>query len=164
MRGSISPCTECGNPRKKQSRSGLCRLCWKIKKQSTKLECQCGRTIMCRGMCERCYHRWRYINIVGLKKQKLLYGKQWRTDLKKEIMSHYGALCACCGESEIVFLSIDHINGDGYQRRKLEHGAGQKFYYWLKKNGFPSDFQILCFNCNWAKRLGECPHNARVIT
>ena len=31
--------------------------------------------------------------------------------------------------------------------------------YWLEKNNFPSGFQILCWNCNFAKgSLGKCPH------
>lgn len=35
------------------------------------------------------------------------------------IYSHYGRECKCCGETEPIFLTLDHINDDGSaQRRK----------------------------------------------
>lgn len=38
-------------------------------------------------------------------------------------------------------------------------GSGTQFYYWLKKNNYPKDYQILCLNCNCTKSLnkGELP-------
>lgn len=59
------------------------------------------------------------------------------------------------------FLTIDHINGDGWQHRQIEGiQPGTQLYRWLKRNGFPKDrFQLLCFNCNCAKSIyGVCPH------
>jgi hypothetical protein len=33
---------------------------------------------------------------------------------------------------------------------------------WLKNSGYPPGFQVLCFNCNFAKhRKGQCPHHHR---
>src|SRR5262245_47553294 len=32
--------------------------------------------------------------------------------------AHYGTECACCGETHIEFLGIDHINGGGHKHRK----------------------------------------------
>lgn len=76
--------------------------------------------------------------------------------LKVEVLSHYGGVCICCGESEVEFLCIDHVNNDGNKHRKE---IEMPIYRWLKKQGFPKDgFQILCFNCNHAKRFGVCPH------
>lgn len=68
--------------------------------------------------------------------------------------------CACCGEKEIKFLGIDHINNDGAaDRKRIGRGGGASFYYYLKKNGFPKGYQVLCHNCNFAKGLyGRCPH------
>ena len=78
--------------------------------------------------------------------------------LKFETIEFYGGKCACCGEGHIQFLTIDHINGDGAERRERE-GLGGALYQWLKKNGYPSGFQVLCYNCNCAKRDGDhCPH------
>ena len=67
--------------------------------------------------------------------------------------------CACCGEKTVTFLTIDHINNDGAEKRKT-HGAGVGFYYYLKKRGFPTGYQILCFNCNCGRAInkGTCPH------
>lgn len=56
------------------------------------------------------------------------------------------------------FLSIDHINGDGYIDRRL--GDGDHIWNQLKRNKYPNTFQILCFNCHNAKtHYGYCPHS-----
>lgn len=86
-------------------------------------------------------------------------GRKYRMKIKFNILSHYGGECACCGETRWEFLTIDHINGNGTEHRKVV-GQGTKFYRWLIKNNFPSDYQVLCMNCNWALgKWGYCPHN-----
>jgi hypothetical protein len=76
------------------------------------------------------------------------------------VFEHYGDQCACCGEADRTFLTLDHINNDGAKQRR-ELGRGLGFRGWLVKQGFPSGFQILCWNCNCAKwRVGICPHEA----
>ncbi len=66
--------------------------------------------------------------------------------------------CVCCGESEMLFLSLDHIHGGGNEDRKVR-GSGVKLYTKLRKAGYPGGFQVLCFNCNMAKgSFGTCPH------
>lgn len=72
--------------------------------------------------------------------------------------------CACCGESNEAFLTIDHVNNDGNKYR--DRGGGH-FTSWLKARGWPTDveLQILCFNCNCARERmpGKvCPH--RIVT
>lgn len=73
------------------------------------------------------------------------------------VMSNYGGACICCGENNIKFLTIDHINNDG---NKMNTNDRQNIYYWIKKNNFPKDLQIMCWNCNMGKRMnkGVCPH------
>lgn len=90
---------------------------------------------------------------------------KYRGKVKAEVLSRYGGVCRCCGEDESVFLSIDHINGDGAQHRKQGlKASGLSFYQWLRKNGYPEGFQVLCYNCNFAKRTGdECPHRKIVM-
>lgn len=79
--------------------------------------------------------------------------------LRDDIFNHYGRACTCCGENNIKFLCIDHINGGGNKHREKVGGSGSKTYQWLRKNNYPKGFQVLCHNCNMAKGLyGECPH------
>lgn len=69
--------------------------------------------------------------------------------------------CACCGEGDIGFLTIDHTHGGGNAHRR-EVGGGNNLLVWLKKQGYPEGFQVLCFNCNAGRYWngGECPHAA----
>lgn len=87
-------------------------------------------------------------------------GRKYALRIKLETLAHYGGSCACCGETEPTFLSIDHIEGGGTKHRKaLRTGGGHTFYRWLRKNGYPKEFQILCMNCQFGKAiLGICPH------
>lgn len=89
--------------------------------------------------------------------------RKYHLKCKLECLVHYSTnppKCACCGESEIRFLSIDHINGGGTKhRRQIGIGGGATMYLWLKKNNYPKGFQVLCYNCNMAKGFyGICPH------
>jgi hypothetical protein len=82
--------------------------------------------------------------------------KEWQRKLRAEVLETLGGKCVCCGESEPKFLAIDHINGDGAEHRRK---IGKGIYSWLKKNGYPPGFQLLCHNCNIAKSFyGACPH------
>ena len=77
------------------------------------------------------------------------------------VMAYGGYQCACCGETEPLFLTIDHINNDGNKHRKKFQSRGDGLYKWLKHNNYPEGFQVLCMNCNHGKRRngGICPHN-----
>ena len=80
--------------------------------------------------------------------------------LRQEILEAYGEKCECCGEDEPQFLSIDHTNNDGAEHRKTVKNV----YLWLRKNGFPRDgFRLLCYNCNFGRRLGDCPHKSKIV-
>jgi hypothetical protein len=78
---------------------------------------------------------------------------------RRGCLAAYGGYCRCCGESDPAFLVIDHIAGGGNQHRKSIGNASKAFYHWLRNNGYPPGFQVLCANCNTAKsRPGGCPH------
>jgi hypothetical protein len=88
--------------------------------------------------------------------------------LREEVLAAYGgSICECCGETTVQFLAIDHIDGNGSAHRKQLReqgiGAGAGFYKWLRDNGFPSGFRVLCHNCNSAYGYyGYCPHQETV--
>lgn len=81
--------------------------------------------------------------------------------LRAAAIAAYGAKCVCCGETEDVFLTIDHANNDGAEHRR-ELGTNSVLR-WLAKHGYPEGFQVLCFNCNLgrAKNGGVCPHEEK---
>ena len=100
--------------------------------------------------------RWRKLHPGHHNAIQKAYGNR----VKALVMNKYGGqFCQCCGESNMKFLTIDHIYGGGTKHRQETHG-GRDFYIWLKKNGFPPGFQVLCYNCNCGrgKNGGECPH------
>lgn len=72
--------------------------------------------------------------------------------------------CACCGQKERDFLTIDHIKGGG-NRDSSELGiprGGSSLYRWLIRNGYPPGFQVLCINCNLSKaKHGACIHQMK---
>ena len=85
---------------------------------------------------------------------------------KVEMLTHYSGgipKCACCGETLIEFLTIDHIQG----RKAFGHPralCGEALHRWIRKNEYPSGFQVLCWNCNAAKGMfGGCPHQKERI-
>jgi len=101
--------------------------------------------------------KWRKNHKEKVSKWNKVYGKKYRDKNRELVFDHYGRQCACCGEKELKFLSIDHIDGNGTRHRKEIHG---KINAWLVKNNFPKGFQTLCFNCNWGRyrNNGICPH------
>lgn len=96
-------------------------------------------------------------------------GRDYWVALRDEVIMAYGGYrCACCGEAERAFLTIDHIFNDGAKHRRSMgysgngEGASSATLSWLKKHGFPAGFQVLCSNCNFGKFInkGVCPHKA----
>lgn len=79
---------------------------------------------------------------------------------KTEALAAYGTICQCCGEGDIEFLALDHIHGDGAQRRRNGERTGNVLYMRLRKQGWPTGYQVLCHNCNHSKGAGPaCSHD-----
>ena len=85
-----------------------------------------------------------------------------RQETRREALAAYSdnpPFCACCKEHRLEFLSIDHINGGGRQERLATGVRGFQFYRWLKRNGFPKGYRVLCHNCNQSIGFyNYCPH------
>ena len=109
------------------------------------------------------------------------YTNQWRKDhperwreivnnsnakVKVRVLSHYSdgvPACACYKKTSLVFLTLDHIDGDGAAKRRTAGSRGGVSYYrHLIRQGFPDGYRVLCWNCNAAYAMtGTCPHLTR---
>lgn len=92
-----------------------------------------------------------------------------RLDAVKRLL---GGACACCRETEIEFLTLDHVNDDGKHEPRTKLGARAHLsYYKRAERAFKSgdeaaiakirnEFQVLCENCNHSKHHGNgvCVH------
>lgn len=71
----------------------------------------------------------------------------------------YGGSCQCCGEDNVVFLSLDHIRGGGTEERTKTKKVGGSLYKKLRREPVDDRYQVLCYNCNFAKGdRSDCPH------
>lgn len=114
------------------------------------------------GYKSRCKVCYRVLYGVKAKQYNAAQAKKSR-ELRLQILKVYspdGPCCACCGESILEFLAIDHIDGKGSEhRRQLGVRGGYKFYKWIVDNNYPPGFRILCHNCNFTRGIyGYCPH------
>jgi hypothetical protein len=86
--------------------------------------------------------------------------KDRRSVLRAEMLHAYGWQCACCGETEERFLTLEHTRRDGAIHKRTV-GTGVAVWRDLRKRGWPQDgsYTLLCWNCNCATANGEpCPH------
>jgi thiol-disulfide isomerase/thioredoxin len=133
--------------KKKNGHSSWCKPCRKYQTQDQEKKAASTKA-------------WRDRNIEYAKKKGRDYYKFLKAELVSEWLSEYGGKCQCCGENNPLFLTVEHLNGDGQKHRK-EVGTGVNLLIDLKKNGWPKDkYTILCFNCNSGKARngGTCPH------
>jgi hypothetical protein len=90
--------------------------------------------------------------------RKKVYWKEYSWGLRLQVFAGYGGCCNCCGEIEPLFLSLDHVTGDGGDHR-AQRGNGVLVLLDVIKEGFPDRYQVLCYNCHMAKDFhGGCPH------
>ena len=146
----------------------VCKVCKQAKPETDYYRNGAGYL---QGKCKPCfmirtkaYYRANHAKIRPAENAKMV---EVRKRVKDAVFAAYGGyICACCGETEKAFLTLDHVNNDGSKHRRevigKRYGAGFQTYSLLAKTGFPSGFQVLCMNCNWGKRLnGVCPHKVR---
>lgn len=105
-----------------------------------------------RAKCDRCRAGFRRVEQRKQRRKKL------------QTLEMYGGECACCGEKNPWFLTIDHINRDGAEeRRQIGKGRVPSYSTYLKEKR--DDLQVLCFNCNCAREhnQGVCPHKIEEV-
>lgn len=92
-------------------------------------------------------------------------GRKWVS--KQDLIAAYGGVCACCGETEAAFLTLDHVGGGGGKHRQTFRDKGQNHVQHirqeLKAAGWPRDkYRLLCMNCQFGYMHGRtCPHQLR---
>ena len=146
------------------TRSEKRRLIWK-EREANNLCVYCGNIEPKKGKkgCQKCLE-----NKVSITKKFCKNNKekinQYRLSVKHDVIKKYGGKCACCGEQQILFLTIDHKNNDGNIDRMKTYGIKNPptttWYLKLKREELRNDLQVLCFNCNLGKHInhGICPH------
>lgn len=84
-----------------------------------------------------------------------LLGRTRRKLLKERLFKAYGNKCACCGEANPAFLTLEHKNGNGRAEGKSQE---TRWKIAIRAND-PTKYEILCFNCNIGRGIyGVCPH------
>lgn len=100
-----------------------------------------------RATCKDCFNRER---------------RKERSALLVDALMHYsdGSMqCACCGESRVEFLTLDHIEGRSALGNKKKWSSISILYGLTGKSSWPKDLRVLCYNCNLSRgRYGYCPH------
>ena len=77
--------------------------------------------------------------------------KQRAKENEKELFRLMKNMCKCCGETDPMYLQIDHVKNDGYLD-KNQSGSRICVKYKMKLyHENPKRFQLLCANCNVAK-------------
>lgn len=96
-------------------------------------------------------------------------GREYNKKIKYEVLTRYSGIvgvpiCAYpyCEIVDIDMLCVDHIDNNGNEHRRgiKKVGGGRAIYMWIKKNNFPSGFQVLCWNHNAKKGLGRIKKDA----
>jgi hypothetical protein len=116
--------------------SYTCIECWDNTKDG---KCRrCGGFLV-DGKCQRCKEA----------------DKRKHQKIRVAVLRFFGNKCACCGISESIFLTLDHVNNDGNEhRRKVGQNRIYRLaYYDIMKGTQPVGLQLLCWNCNSAKHI-----------
>jgi hypothetical protein len=75
-------------------------------------------------------------------------------DTRLKVIEKYGGRCACCGESEPAFLTVDRPRS---VKGRSETEA--KEYARLLREPRRKGLRLTCFNCKF-RRAKVCPHRA----
>lgn len=140
--------------RGKNYRQHTCMDCHRIRCADKERKLRRKNPEVYRDACRAHYHRNK--KTIAQNRRKIYL------NLCDEVFQAYGGYkCVCCGETEKSMLTMDHVNNDGSKhRRELKLRWSKTMYHWIKTHGFPSTFQVLCYNCNLSKfrNNGICAH------
>jgi hypothetical protein len=161
-------CIKCTNPRKETS--VYCEECTNaLVSRSSKrrmdnivkeLCAKCGKNPPKFGRveCEACIEK-RHTGYISNKENRATKNKIKYQELQDKVYVGYGDKCKCCSGTNRDYFTIDHVNNDGAEHRKIIGRGNLILLQWLIDNNFPEGFQILCANCHLVKTRGiTCSH------
>lgn len=102
------------------------------------------------------------------------YNRIRNLERKRLVLEYYSNSkieCVKCHESDILTLSIDHIDGHGLEHLRSQNiCGGNSLHRWLIKHNFPQGYQTLCMCCQFIKEaeaserrhICDTPSQARV--
>lgn len=152
---NVNRCKQCLHEKRSRATSAMLLRLRGIKADRTEKSCcRCG---VVKKRCD--YHKLKRAKD-GMqpicKECQFEQNRDYQVARKIRVIDHYssGAMKCCrCGFRDLRALSIDHIDGGGYQERmSLDGGGGFKFYDRLEKT-WPDGLQVLCMNCQFIKRV-----------
>jgi hypothetical protein len=122
--------------------------------------------------------RERYASDASLREKKKLESFLRYCQKRDEVVVHLGGRCyspTCLwinddgskGCTDKRCLQIDHVHGNGAKLRKSARSEhGETFYKKVLKSVPGEDYQLLCANCNWIKRVlnNELPKSKYSMT
>lgn len=79
------------------------------------------------------------------------HGVAYRERLKRRFFEMYGDTCAGCGFDNPKALTLDHVNHNGNKERR-EMGERGPYRRATEKHR-PEEYQVLCMNCQFIKRV-----------
>jgi hypothetical protein len=117
---------------------------------------------------------WRHRNEV-VERRKEFYRKNaarmsrnaavFKGHVRRATRAYLGNKCACCGETEQEFLSVDHVRNNGAKHRREKGREAWMWEVWkaIKEKRIVTEYQLMCFNCNFSKHFGKgvCAHKRR---
>lgn len=113
---------------------------------------RCG----CLGRCKICTPQTEETKRIGrTDNYNIKRVQKSHTKLKYQVFSHYckevlHCQCSGCKTTYIGFLQLDHIKDNGREHvdNKGKRLIGPNLWRWVRNNGYPEGFQVLCINCN----------------
>lgn len=76
--------------------------------------------------------------------------REAKARLKERLFEMYGHVCVVCGFADKRALTLDHINQNGNEERKL---LGERGVYIRALQEYrPDEYRTLCMNCQFIER------------
>lgn len=76
-----------------------------------------------------------------------------RQDIKTQAFALFGSKCVHCGYEDIRALQLDHIYRATEPRNTYKRSGTGLYRMLLRGEVSRDDFQLLCANCNWIKKI-----------